>query len=364
VVLLLFEPARAAEPPTHVSCEACVVVDGDGRTLWSRVPHTPLPPASTTKMATALVVTREAGLEEEVTVSTAAAATGGGGLDLLAGDRYSVKDLLYALLMTSSNDAAVALAEHTSGSEEVFVDAMNQLLAELGATDSTFLTPHGLDAPGHVSSPADLAVMADRVLENPVLAPIVATSETTISGSRGPQYLENRNVLLETYKGATGVKTGMTALAGNVLVAAAERRGDVVIAVAMRSFDATADARAMLDYGFNRLRREIVLDEGEVVTEIVLDPMGSVPVSLGSGVRLFAPAGVEMTYVIDEELPADTEAGDVIGRLRIVSEGQTLATAPLHAGEAVEDVHESLLARMVQALLALASGAGRSIGIG
>lgn len=359
-----FGSARAAEPPTAVSCAACVVVDGDGRTLWARSSHTPLPNASTTKMVTALVAVASSALHEEVTVSASAAATGGGGLDLGAGDRYSVEALLYALLLTSSNDAAVALAEHTSGSEVVFVDAMNQLLVELEANDTTFVTSHGLDAPGHVASAADLATIAFRVLDDPVLADIVATSQTTISGSRGPVFLENRNALLETYKGAVGVKTGMTALAGNVLVAAARRRDDLVVAVAMRSIDAAADARALLDHGLEKLRSELVLTEGELVTELVLDPAGTMPVSLGSDVRLFPPArGADLIYEIDDSLSRDIDKGDVIGRLRIKTGKRTLATAPLHAGSAVEDVHASMLARMVQGLLALAYAVGRTIGL-
>ena len=229
------------------------MIDVTGRTLWARSPHAARPNASTTKMVTALVTVRSVGLDEKVTVSPAAAATGGGGVDLIAGERYTVEDLLHALLMTSSNDSAVALAEHVAGSEAAFVEEMNALLEELGARDTTFVTSHGLDTPGHAASALDLATIGVEVLREPVLARIVATAQTTIGGSSGPQRIENTNLLLESYRGAVGIKTGMTSLAGQVLVAAARRDGYLVVAVAMGSGDAAADGRALLDFGFEAI---------------------------------------------------------------------------------------------------------------
>ncbi|MGH2820092.1 MAG: D-alanyl-D-alanine carboxypeptidase family protein, partial [Actinomycetota bacterium] len=246
-------PRELARPA--VSCEACLVVDDRGRVLWSRHPRRRLPNASTTKMATALVVLRDADPSEVVTVSGAAAATGGGGLDLEPGETYTVEALLEAMLLTSSNDAAVALAEHVTGSAGAFVEDMNVLAGRLGARDTHFVTPHGLDVAGHHSSAADLALIARRLLADDLLAEIVATAGTSIEGPRGLIPLENRNPLLEGYGGALGVKTGYTALAGNVLVAAARRGGRTVTTVAMDSIDAAEDSRALLDHGFARLRR-------------------------------------------------------------------------------------------------------------
>ena len=256
LLLAAASPGRARPaPPTGASCSACIVVDDAGKALWSRAPGEALPNASTTKIATALVVVRAADLDEQVTVSEGAAAAGGGGLDLVAGDVYSVGDLLHALLMTSSNDAAAALAEHVSGTQDAFVAEMNDLLDELGARDTTFLTPHGLDTPGHAASARDLALLGARLLEHPVLAATVATEETTVEGSPGPQELVNTNLLLDAYEGAVGIKTGETALAGQVLVGAAERRGELVVAVAMHSSDAASDVAALLDYGFAEVAR-------------------------------------------------------------------------------------------------------------
>ncbi|MDQ4142205.1 MAG: serine hydrolase [Actinomycetota bacterium] len=358
------DPALAVTSPEGLTCEACIVVDGRGRTLWGRRAHVGLPNASTTKMATALVAVREADLEEDVVVSEEAAATGGGGLDLLPGDRYSVEDLLYALLLSSSNDSAVALAEHVSGTEAAFVEEMNRTIYELGAEDTTFVTPHGLDAPGHVASAADLALIGRELLEDPVLAEIVATPDATVTGSNGPQYLENRNALLESYIGAVGVKTGMTSLAGDVLVAAARRRGSLVIAVAMRSLDAASDARALLDFGFARLRDEVVIEKGTEVTEVVLDPGGAIAIATADRVRALPPGGrVRRRVRIDETLGPGLRQGERVGTLELVAGAEVMDRTPLISRGSAEAPEQSMMQSLVEALMSFAHAVGRALGV-
>jgi serine-type D-Ala-D-Ala carboxypeptidase (penicillin-binding protein 5/6) len=246
MVVLLGGPAGAAPRPPDVACTACAIADRSGTLLWGREADMPLPNASTTKIVTALVVVENASMSEEVTVSAAAAATSDGYLALEAGDVLPVKDLLHGLLMASSNDAAVALAEHVAGSEEAFVDQMNEIVAELGGEGTHFETPHGLDVPGHVSTAGDLAAFGAELLDDPRLARIVATTDYTLSDGEA---ITNSNPLLESYNGANGIKTGMTAAAGEVLVASARRSGPTAIAVALGSPDASADAAALLDRG-------------------------------------------------------------------------------------------------------------------
>jgi serine-type D-Ala-D-Ala carboxypeptidase (penicillin-binding protein 5/6) len=253
VALLLWAaPAGAAPEPPPVSCTACAVADARGRVYWGRAVDEGLPNASTTKIVTALVVLDSVPLQEEVTVSASAAATPSGYLTLEAGQVLTVDDLLHGLLMASSNDAAVALAEHVSGSEEAFVEEMNETATDLGAKGTHFTTPHGLDAPGHVSTARDLAAFAAALLAEPKLARIVSATDYTLSNGAT---ITNSNPLLEGYKGATGVKTGMTAAAGEVLVASATRSKTSIIAVALGSPDASADAAALLDYGFDLAKR-------------------------------------------------------------------------------------------------------------
>lgn len=320
-----------------MSCAACLVTTGE-QVLWGRKAGSPRANASTTKMVTALIVVAEADLDEVVRTSRNAAGTGGGGLDLEPGDAFSVDELLHALLLTSSNDSAVALAEHVAGSEEAFVERMNRFARSLGARGSRFVTAHGLDVPGHYSTASDLARIALAVLRRPVLAEIVATRTTTISGPSGRRRLVNTNPLLEDYEGAVGVKTGYTASAGDVLVAAAERRGRRLIAVAMGSRDAAADARALLDYGFRLLARTVLVRDGAVLGALVFDPSGATAVVAGEAVRgIPDPATVEVTFEPGDVSPP-LHAGEVVGRVLVRTRGgEVVAEAPAVAEDDLPD---------------------------
>ena len=315
VVALGATGVKAAPQRPSVTCTACVVVDDTGRELFARAASRTLPNASTTKMTTALVVSSATSPGERVFVSATAASTGGGGLDLHAGEVFTVEALLYALLLDSSNDAAVALAEHVAGSESAFVTIMNDTARALGATGTHYMTAHGLDMPGHGSSARDLALIVGEVLEDPALARIVAAAEARISGPSGRIALTNRNLLLEGYRGATGVKTGFTAGAGNVLVASATRRGRTLIAVAMHSDDATVDAAALLDLGWDRLANTIVMPAGAHVGALVFEE-GSTRVAAAAPVRTAVlPSAIVYEFVPAEVLEAPLEAGDIVGRV-------------------------------------------------
>ena len=309
-----------ARTEVEVTCTACLLVDDTGRELFARKASVLLPNASTTKMTTALVVQAETDPSEPVMVSAGAAGIGGGGLDLSAGQVFSVEALLHALLLDSSNDAAVALAEHVAGSHEEFVGAMNDLAADLGARDTNFVTAHGLDMPGHGSSARDLALIAEEVLADDLLAEIVGTAHARIEGPRGAIALENRNLLLEGYAGATGVKTGFTAGAGNVLVASAERDGRRLIAVVMHSVDAAADARALLDLGWTKLARTVVLPRGTSVGALVFDT-GSTKVISAQPVRdATRPDRVTFRFDPFEDLRMPLAPGDVVGDVVVTSD--------------------------------------------
>jgi D-alanyl-D-alanine carboxypeptidase (penicillin-binding protein 5/6) len=265
-------------------------------------------------MLTALVVAHRAELHDGVEVSAAAASVGGGGLDLTTGEVWSVEALLYALLLTSSNDAAVALAEHTAGSESAFVALMNRAARRIGATRSHFVTPHGLDRPGHHATARDLATIAARLLSDPALRSIVATPKKVVEGPGGAVELLNRNVLLKGYPGAIGVKTGFTSAAGDVLVAAAQRGGRRLMAVALGSEDAARDCRRLLERGFTRLARSALVSEGEPIGWLVFDPGGAVPATAGETVRgLAARAALNVSFRPHPAARPPFDVGDVVG---------------------------------------------------
>jgi serine-type D-Ala-D-Ala carboxypeptidase (penicillin-binding protein 5/6) len=344
--------------PERAGCYACLVVDEEGRVLFARRANVPLPNASTTKIATALVVVDATQPGEPVTVSEAAAATGGGGLALEPGDRASVEDLLAALLLSSSNDAAVALAEHVAGTEEAFVEAMNERVRALGAAATRFTTSHGLDAPGHVSSAADLARLARALLDDPFLAEVVARPRDVIEVSGRPLRLENRNLLLETYPGAIGVKTGYTLGAGNVLVAAARRRGRTLVAVAMRSVDAAADASLLLDHGFARLARTLLVRAGAPVGALVFSS-GATHVVAARAAR--GPSRREdVTVAFRPGARAPVRAGDIVGTVGVQGGGGVSITLPAVAADTVAAPTASGLAGGLAAVLrAAATAVGR-----
>ncbi|MDP9068098.1 MAG: D-alanyl-D-alanine carboxypeptidase [Actinomycetota bacterium] len=338
--------AQAQEGPVEVTCRACLVFDpATQRVLFARNMHERLPNASTTKMMTALLTVEGAEMGDLVRVPADAAAVGGGGLDLEAGDVFSVRDLLYALLLDSSNEAAAALASHVGGDIDRFVRDMNRAAAALGAEDTSFANPHGLDEPGHVSTAYDLVLIAQDLLATPELARIVTTPRRAIATPEGRVTVENRNLLLESYRGAIGVKTGRTLGAGEVLVAAAERGPRRVIAVAMRSVDAASDSRRLLDLGFARLRllekraaarTSVLVAERERVGSLVFDPGGATGIVAGAEVTGPASAAdqVAITFTPSDDLLLPLDAGQEVGTLE-VAVGDAVQTIPAVAEDAV-----------------------------
>ncbi len=336
---LLPSPASARGP--EVGCVRCIVVDEEGTVLFARNPRDRYPNASTTKMVVAILVSR-AEPPATVTVSSTAGAVGGGGMDLSAGETYSVDALMYAMLLDSSNEAATALAEHVGGSAAEFVGQMNRYVKQIGARRTHFVNPHGLDAEGHYSSAADLALIGAELLEDPYLAQIVATSSTTIATPDGPVRVENRNLLLEGYEGAIGIKTGRTLGAGNVLVSAAERKGKRLIAVVMNTYDSFADSAALLDFGFAKLRRlelrGTLVEDGVEVGELVFDS-GTIPVVAGAGLEGRLPAepdNLEVSYIASHRARLPIEEGDVIGTVRVATERGLVGSVPALAGASVD----------------------------
>ncbi|MGE5590631.1 MAG: D-alanyl-D-alanine carboxypeptidase family protein [Bacillota bacterium] len=240
-----------------VSAAAALVMDFSGKVLWQRHARRRMAPASTTKVLTAVLALELGRLDDLVVVSRRAATGRGSRLGLRERDRYRLKDLLVGMLMRSGNDAAVAVAEHIAGTVEGFVRLMNEKAAGLGAKDTHFVTPHGLDRPGHYTTAADMALMANHAMANPVFAEIVGSRERVVGPEGGhgrKRLLRNTNRLLWRYAWADGVKTGTTPRAGRCLVASATRDGHRLIAVAFRSANRWQDAVRLLNYGFARTR--------------------------------------------------------------------------------------------------------------
>ena len=255
--------ALQARGGPQVTAQSAILIDSaDGRVLWDKAPHDRHGIASTTKILTALVVLETAQPSDIVTASPRAQLVGDNDplvteLNLMAGEQLTVEQLLYGLLLPSANDAAVALAEHVGGSVEGFAKLMNTKAAELGATDSHFVNPNGLDDPAHYSSAHDLALFARAAMQLPLFRKIVATRDYQIPRAGHPEgrLLHNRNELLAAYPGANGIKTGQTRQAGKSLVGSARRGSEERISVVLGSEKPEADSELVLEYGFRAFRR-------------------------------------------------------------------------------------------------------------
>jgi D-alanyl-D-alanine carboxypeptidase (penicillin-binding protein 5/6) len=233
--------------------EAVLIDEGSGRILYALNSSQPVPMASLTKVMTALLVLENGYLDQKVYISSMAAETGESTVSLEPGEILSRRQLLYALLLSSANDAATALAESVAGSEDNFVAMMNRRAQELGLNDTHFSNSHGLNAPDHYSSAYDLAVLSRKAMTDPVFQQIVATKSAVLpwAGNPWPRFLINQNRLLFRYSGAIGIKTGYTRQAGNCVIGEAQRGSLRLIAVVMHSPDVYDDIENLLNYGFN-----------------------------------------------------------------------------------------------------------------
>ena len=250
-------PPRALHVPPVLAQAAFLLDVETGAALFQKFPDARRPMASTTKLMTALLAVESGRLDEVVTVSRVAATVGETSMGLYEGERVSLRDLLFGLLMNSGNDAAIAIAEHLAGSIDGFSSKMNDRAAALGLANTRYVNPHGLDhagyySPNHFSSARDLARLCALALTDPALAEADGTllKEVPAGPGRSPHRLRHAVSALWWYPGTIGGKTGFTGRAGQVRVTAAERAGTRLVAVVMDSPDHVGETRDLLDYGF------------------------------------------------------------------------------------------------------------------
>ena len=210
--------------------------------------------ASTTKIMTATVIIENCNLSDTVEISKKSAGTGGSRLGLKVGDKITVNDLLYGLMLCSGNDAAVALAEYCSGSVEEFAKKMNEKASSLGLSNTHFITPHGLDSDEHYTTAYELALLTNYALKNDTFARIVGTQNYTVTINGYPKILKNTNELLGNLNGVYGVKTGFTNGANRCLVTSCKRNGMDIICVVLgadtKNFR-TKDSISLIEYCFS-----------------------------------------------------------------------------------------------------------------
>lgn len=351
----------AAQPcavaPPSVSARSAILINAEDEAVYfAQCADEPLGMASTTKLMTALVVAEGCSPDAVVTVTADAVGIEGSSIYLTEGEQLTVRELLYAMLLASANDAATALAVFAAGSVDAFCAQMNTRAEAMGLRHTHFTNPHGLFDDDHYTTARELASIAAHVLRIPLLREIVGTHTYTISlqGVPHKRYLTNHNKLLRTYDGALGMKTGFTKKTGRTLVSAAERDGLTLIAVTLDAPDDWRDHTAMLDYGFASYET------------VVLAPTNgffyALPVSDGNRdcVLLTNTEPLTMTLPKGHGAPTYTvegtahflcgavACGQTVGRVTAVCDGKTVSS-PLTATHAVATrtpVRRGILARL------------------
>ena len=238
-------------PVPAVNAAAVLIMDeASGSVMYQHNAEAPLPPASLTKIASAVIALKDGNLDQKVTVDVDYREMPRSSvMGLLPGDQFTLRDLLYGMMLPSGNDASLAVARAVAGSDAAFVQRMNALVAGLGLVETRFANPHGLGANGHYASAYDLAILTRYALSIDGFEELANARSWTARGSRVIS-MSNSNALVSQYPGADGIKIGYTRSAGYTIVGSATRNGHRVIVVILNDPNTQADTRALLDWAF------------------------------------------------------------------------------------------------------------------
>jgi D-alanyl-D-alanine carboxypeptidase (penicillin-binding protein 5/6) len=338
--LIAFALGWAGTP--QVQARAAVLMDAEtGQVLYAKNAHKPLPPASITKIMTAILVLERCDLDAVVKASERAVNTKASSMHLRVGEQVKVRDLLYALMLRSANDAAIALAEHTAGSVEAFAQLMNEKAKSLGAKHTHFVNPHGLHDPRHVSTAYDLACITRYAMQNETFRMIVKTPYYIVERSLNQDdlWMVNKAKFLEQYAYAEGVKTGYTNQAGYCFAGSAQRDGRRLITVVLNSPQRVGDTIALMEHGFNDWER-MELPAGMAVGAVQVEEgvEERAPLRLAQTLCWVMPKAHKARYrwaVQATPLRAPVQAGDVAGWLVVYRDEKPILKAPVVVAEAV-----------------------------
>lgn len=324
-----------ADGPSGVSAAAAVLMDvTTGDILFGKQADTRRPPASTTKIMTAILGLELGRPDEVVTISQKAATVGEATLHLDPGEKITLYELITGALVRSGNDACVAIAEHITGSEEQFVKLMNKKALALGAQNTKFENSNGLPRKEHYSTAKDLALMARHGLQIPQFASITRQKETEIHFLEPDVFMDlrNTNKLLWNYPFANGVKTGTTTAAGKCLVASATKEGRQLLAVVLNAPDRFGDAQKLLEWGFEKTETVRLVDAGQAIAEFP-SAKKSVQVFIDNPIDVSIPKverkNLQTRVVWEKTANLPFRAGERLGRLEVWLGEQKLNCVPL-----------------------------------
>ena len=342
ISLIFISSPVLAEEPDIKATGAVLMEKESGRILWQKNANKAMAPASTTKIMTAVIVLENSSLDRVVSVDKEACTAPKVKMGLKAGERITVEQLLYALMLQSSNDAAVALAIDTAGSVEGFAALMNEKARNIGCRDTYFVTPNGIDKGEHHSTPHDMALIAAYALNNAEFCRIIGTKRVDFKTDKNSYSIYNHDRFLSEYPGALGIKTGFTGKAGHCFAGAARRNGLTLVSVVFASGWGSEgkelkwrDTRALMDYGFDSCRYEQILNKGAFVREVKVINGEEKALRLIIAEDMGTALKNDEKYNIYCDIPtavyAPVKAGQTVGNAKITINGECIANIPIIA---------------------------------
>ncbi len=337
--------AAPPTPPAPRGAAAILMNLDDGRVLYETAADERRSIASTTKIMTGILAIELLPPEQVIKTSKKAAAAGESEIWLEPGEELTVEEMLYALMVKSANDAAVALGEAASGDLESFVKAMNAKAVELGMTNTHYANPHGLEAKEHYSSARDLAILSRYAMKNDLFRKLVATPTVKIpwQGREYDRVLENRNALVGAVPFITGIKTGYTSPAGFCLVGSGAQDGASLVSVILGEKDKGSvndDTVALLEWGFARYRQVDLIDEGLPIAEMDVPYHVGEKLAVGTDRKLvrtlYDEDVVTKTVTVQEKLVLPVVRGQALGKVTFATADGVIGEVDLVAERAIE----------------------------
>lgn len=357
VFLSLTQVLYASSSVPNVKGKGAVLIEQEsGRVLYEQNAYTPLPMASTTKIMTCILAIEEGKLDDVVTTSKRANSAPPVKLHLKVGEKQRLGDLLYALMLQSDNDVAVAIAEHIGGSVEHFCEMMTEKAKSIGAEHTSFKTPNGLDAEGHYASAYDMALIGAYALKNPEFVKIVTTElisiPTTPTENSQRHDLQNKNRFIYAYEGSNGLKTGFTNKAGHCFVGGAVRNDMQLVAVSLGAgwgkggkTQKYTDVINMMNYGFKNYEKVVLVEPQKDVATVPINKALASEIRVSCNHKIVMPItqtekeNIYVKKVLPTHVVAPIKEGEAIGELQVICEGVTLAKVPLTAQESTNKAH-------------------------
>ena len=340
IVLIIFVIILLTSSIAHCnevdnSAQSCILMDArSGRVLYSYNSHEKLPMASTTKIMTALVAIESGNMEDIVRIKKGWTGIEGSSIYLYEDEEITKRDLLYGLMLRSGNDAAVAIANYIGGDIDSFVEMMNNCSKKIGAKNTNFVNPHGLEDNNHYTTAYDLALITKEALKCNIFREIVKT-KTWVANRDKNNYFYNKNKTIWQYEGGDGVKIGYTQNSGRCLVSSATRKGMQLIAVVLNDRNWFNDCYRLFDFGFEKYSPYIVYDKFQFVKCLRVEKGNKDCVPIITKDICILPLSeqekkkVKVVINLPEKLEAPIAKGDKIGRIDIYLNGDMINSVNL-----------------------------------